>query len=99
MIHNNFHLTTSVCLSVFLLNSASLYTLPDCLWPIEKLNVVCAKANLDVQMITAISGATDITAFSYNSNSGESSNGVTVKLNESYKDVIQHKSIIQLVTT
>ena len=50
-------------------------------------------------MIAAISGVTDITAFSYNSNSGESSNGVTVKLNESYKDVIQHKSIIQLVTT
>ena len=73
-----------------------LCTLPDCLCPTESSNPVCQEANLDVQMIAAVSGVTDITAFSLNST--ESSNGISIKLNESYKDVIQRKSIIQLVT-
>ena len=73
-----------------------LCTLPDCLCTIKLINAVCAEANLDVQMIVAISGVTDITAFSLNST--ESSNGISIKLNKSYKDVIQCKSIIQLIT-
>ena len=73
-----------------------LCTLPDCLCPIETLNVVCVEANLDVQMIAAMSGVTDITAFSYNSTSPF--NGASVEMNESYEDVIHRKSIIQLET-
>ena len=71
-----------------------LCTLPDCLCPIETSNVVCTEANLDVQMIAAMSGVTDITAISYNSTSPF--NGASVEMNESYEDVIHRKSIIQV---
>ena len=67
-----------------------LCTLPDCLCPTQFVNPVCVEANLDVQMIAAMSGVTDITTFSYNN---------TEFYEDSFEDMIHRKSIIQLTST
>merc|ERR1719162_1899809 len=53
--------------------------LPDCVCPVEQQNGICVEANLDVQMIAAMSAGTDIKAFNYNT---------TTSLINDYEDLV-----------
>lgn len=66
--------------------SNGLCTLPGCLCPTQGVTN-CYEGNLDVQMIAAMSGVTDITAFSYSYNSNSTVTELESTI-ESYEDVI-----------